>query len=97
MTVGISVIIRRGYSAPENITMFYAGVGAIGSVYPLILAHAGGHGLECPLRAFTGVPCPFCGLITATVALTHGHRAAAAATSPLAYLVAARPWARRRS
>ena len=83
------MVIRRGYSVPENITLFYAGAGALGSVYPLIMAHTGGHGLECPLRALTGVPCPFCGLTTATVALTHGHFATAAATSPLAYLVAA--------
>lgn len=83
-----AVIIRRMYSVPENITMFSAGAAAIGAVYPMIMAHTGGHGLPCPLRTLTGVPCPFCGLTTATVALAHGEWAAAAKTSPLAYLVA---------
>jgi glycerol-3-phosphate acyltransferase PlsY len=76
------------YSVPEHITMFGAGAAAIGSVYPLILAHTGGQGIPCPLRTLTGVPCPLCGLTTATVALTHGEWAAAARTSPLAYLAA---------
>ena len=83
-----TVIIRRMYSVPENITMFSAGAAAIGAVYPMIMAHTGGHGLPCPLRSLTGVPCPFCGLTTATVALTHGQLATAAKTSPLACLVA---------
>jgi hypothetical protein len=82
------VIVRRTYSVPEHVTMFYAGAAALGSVYPLIVAHTGGQGLPCPLRTLTGVPCPFCGLTTATVALAHGNWAAAAQASPLAYLAA---------
>jgi Protein of unknown function (DUF2752) len=77
------------YSVPERITIFGLGAGLVGSVYPMIMAHTGGQGLQCPLRTLTGVPCPFCGLTTATVALTHGQWATAASTSPLAYLVAA--------
>ena len=73
---------------PEHVTMFCAGAAAVGSVYPLIMAHTGGHGVPCPLRTLTGVPCPFCGLTTATVALTHGNWAAAALANPLAYLAA---------
>lgn len=73
---------------PEHVTLFCAGAAGVGSVYPLIMAHTGGHGLPCPLRTLTGVPCPFCGLTTATVALTHGNWAAAVAANPLACLAA---------
>lgn len=82
------MIIRRAYSVPEHITLFGAGAAAVGAVYPMIMAHTGGQGLPCPLRTLTGVPCPFCGLTTATVAMAHGEWATAAKTSPLAYLVA---------
>jgi hypothetical protein len=84
----ISVIIRREYSVPEHVTLLCAGAGAVGSVYPLIVAHTGFQGLPCPLRTLTGVPCPFCGLTTASVALSHGNWVAAAAANPLAYRAA---------
>jgi hypothetical protein len=36
----------------------------------------------CPLRAVTGVPCPFCGGTTAATALADGHLADAVAANP---------------
>jgi len=74
---------------PEHIALFGACGAPVGAVYPFLMAHTGGQGLPCPLRTLTGVPCPFCGMTTATVAITHGNWTAAAAASPLAYLVAA--------
>jgi len=74
---------------PEHITMFGAGAAPVGALYPFLMAHTGGQGVPCPLRTLTGVPCPFCGMTTATVAIIHGNWAAAAATNPFAYLAAA--------
>jgi Protein of unknown function (DUF2752) len=83
------LILRRGYSVPESLTLFGAGVAAAGALYPALVAHTGGQGLPCPLRTLTGVPCPFCGMTTATVAMTHGSWSAAGAANPLGYLLAA--------
>ena len=81
-------LLRRAYSVPERITLFSAGAAAIGRVYPTLMVYTHGHGIPCPLRTLTGVPCPFCGLTTATVDMAHGQWAQAAGTSPLALLVA---------
>lgn len=83
------VVLRRGYSVPERFSLFAAGAATTGAVYPSLMAHTGGQGLPCPLRTLTGVPCPFCGLTTATVAFTHGAWAGAAAANPLVFLAAA--------
>jgi Protein of unknown function (DUF2752) len=74
---------------PEHVSMFAAGAAMLGAVYPAVVAHTGWPGLPCPLRTLTGVPCPFCGMTTATVALSHGQWGRAAAANPLAYLAAA--------
>jgi hypothetical protein len=83
------VALRRGYSVPEHVSLFVAGTGLAGAVYPAIMAHTGGHGLPCPLRTLTGVPCPFCGMTTAMVDFTHRRWEAAAAANPLVYVLAA--------
>ena len=75
------VVLRRGYSVPEHVTMFAVGAAGLGAAYPALMAHTGGHGLPCPLRTLTGVPCPFCGMTTATVSLTHGEWGSAAAAN----------------
>jgi hypothetical protein len=81
-------LLRRAYSVPERITLFSMGAAAIGRVYPTLMGYTHGYGIPCPLRTLTGVPCPFCGLTTATVDMAHGQWAEAARTSPLALLVA---------
>lgn len=43
----------------------------------------------CPLRATTGVPCPFCGLTTSVTATMHLDLPAAFAANPLGILAVA--------
>src|SRR5918996_1147373 len=39
-------------------------------------------GFACPLRTWTGIPCPLCGMSTSVVATVHGDLAAAFAANP---------------
>src|SRR6266566_6605657 len=82
-------VLRRGYSVPEHVAMFAAGAAMLGAVYPAVTAHTAWPGLPCPLRTLTGVPCPICGMSTATVAVSHSEWGSAAAANPLVYLAAA--------
>ena len=52
---------------------------AVAAVWPLLPSSAG---IACPLRAATGVPCPFCGMTRAVVAAVHGHLGTSLAFNP---------------
>ena len=41
----------------------------------------------CPLRAITGVPCPFCGMTTGTLALGRGDLGASVAANPASIML----------
>lgn len=71
----------RYMSVPERLGVFGVTVGVAATVYPRI-SHATGLGLPCPLRTLAGIPCPACGLTTATTGLVTGHLAAGLAANP---------------
>lgn len=58
----------------------WAGAGMLGlaAVRPIL----GSPGIGCPLRAMTGVPCPFCGMTRGVTDAVHGDFAGAALLNP---------------
>lgn len=61
------------------------GMVAIAAAWPLLPHPA----VACPLRAATGIPCPFCGMTRAVVAAVHGHLGASLAFNPAGVVVLA--------
>jgi hypothetical protein len=51
----------------------------VGLVLPVLPGHPG---IVCPLRAFTGVPCPLCGMTTSVEDTVHLDVRAALAANP---------------
>ena len=60
------------------------GMIAIAAAWPLLPVHPP---IACPLRAATGIPCPFCGMTRAVVAAVHGHLGTSLAFNPGGILV----------
>lgn len=56
------------------------------ALWPLLPVHPP---LTCPLRATTGIPCPFCGMTRACVAAVQGDFGAALNFNPAGLLVVA--------
>jgi hypothetical protein len=73
-----------GVRASRDVRVAGAALLGAAAVWPLLPAHPP---LVCPLRATTGIPCPFCGMTRACVAAVHGHLAGSLAFNPAGVLV----------
>jgi hypothetical protein len=74
-------------SIPERLALSGLALVPVAVAWPRLHA-ATGLTLICPLRAVTGVPCPFCGGTTAAVALAAGDLGGALAANPLVPVLA---------
>ena len=76
-----AVAAYRPSSTPERMAVAAAALVPAAIAYPAVHA-ATGFAPVCPLRAVTGVPCPFCGGTTAATALADGRLSDALAANP---------------
>ena len=71
---------------PAELRLAGVGMLAAGLTLPVLPGHPS---LHCPLRAFTGVPCPLCGLSTSVEDTVRLHLGDALAANPLGVLLVA--------
>ena len=57
----------------------------LAAIWPRLPVHPP---LACPLRTVTGIPCPFCGMTRAVVAVAHGHLVDSLRFNPAGIVVA---------
>jgi Protein of unknown function (DUF2752) len=95
---GPAAVAPSGYPGPRRpvrTTRNAKGTGVrIGALALLAVAAAQVHqhddpGVICPLRRFTGVPCPFCGSTTMFMEAGAGHWGAALTANPLTVVAVA--------
>jgi hypothetical protein len=79
-------ITAARYGGPLRVALRGGGVAAVA---PAAAALHAWHdpGALCPLRRFTGIPCPGCGSTTVFIELGSGHPLAAVAANPVTVLV----------
>jgi len=77
----------RPRSVPERLALTGLVCAAAAVVYPAV-SEATGLRTICPLRTFTGIPCPLCGMTTAATALARGDLGASLAANPFLLLLA---------
>jgi hypothetical protein len=65
--------------AETELRVAMAGLVGVAAAWPLLPVHPS---YACPLRAITGIPCPFCGMTRACVAAMHGHVGASLTFNP---------------
>ena len=63
----------------RDLRIMGAGMLGLAAIWPALPVHPP---LACPLRATTGIPCPFCGMTRAVVAAVHGDLAASLRYNP---------------
>ena len=78
---------RRSVRLDVGLTKQVVG-GLLGSA-AVVPAIPGYPGITCPLRSFTGIPCPFCGTTTSVDALAHFELSEALGANPGAVLAVA--------
>ena len=76
-----AVAAYRPTSTPERMALMGGALVPAAIAYPAVHALTG-FAPVCPLRAVTGIPCPFCGGTTAATALAGGRLGEALAANP---------------
>jgi hypothetical protein len=89
--VGTATVTAPGTSRPLELDLKplrFAGAAMLGAAAILPIVPVAPVP-PCPLRTFTGIPCPFCGMTRGVTALVHGHVSAAFTYNPGAFLIVA--------